>query len=370
MIDAQLGQNYTAWVPVTDADGSWVTAGVSGTMTVASETDGVTLDSGAITHLGQGRWGRAFVGANFTLPGTYRFNVASLVTPQGTFVNQGGSFVVGEIEPDRWTLRQVLELLVGGTLLGIGKRDRITAASDTTHLTLPRRFSGGAADDLKGAELILYTLPTPADYNPYLVTNKTTGGVITYTPATGAAATVGSDALVIRDETEDGWGYDDCLDALRAAYSEGDPTERAADSHTLVPVANTLEYATPADWAALTGVEVRQPSSPYTGDWRPLARGPAGYWHVERERRMVVFHAAIWPRWSIRLRGLRKLDFRPVMGAYVPVEPVWMAYRAAATLLAGSSDAGRARRAGLVAARAEALYETPRWPAGSEWLAA
>ncbi|HEX6537481.1 MAG TPA: hypothetical protein VF041_23065 [Gemmatimonadaceae bacterium] len=266
MPDAALGQPYTAAILIRDSNGSPLTSGETGTMTIAGPDSTATLTSGAISHQGYGWWGIPVAGSFLTSPGTYTANIAALGgTVSGT--NVGYAFSVGRVEPWQPTLRDFLAELVEH--LGDGWLSTSTGAGSTTTL-VDSAYAWGDANTWVGSELVILEPGNVADARSVRVTAfNQANGTFTFTPA---VTSVGSGVdYVLLNRRGTGWRLGQYLAEIGQALRRLGVREEVADRVTLTTTNVDFEYAIPAGWAAVTGVLWHDNYSGYTGDWCRLA---------------------------------------------------------------------------------------------------
>lgn len=265
-MDTQPGRPYSPKFRVVDANGSPVTSGITGTITVyppTSATVGV-LTAAALTHLGDGYWGPA-ASILYTSLGTYKW-VTSAITGGATWGAQTGEFTVGRT--DEWTLRRLY------TAARRGLRDAwtgTTTGSGSTTSIVDARRAYGSNNDWVGSEIFLLEPQSLTDLNPLTVTAFTaSSGTFTFTGQAITSTITGLD-YIIGNKDGEGFSHDEVWDAIMTAIDRRRALRRVSDQVLLTSAYLQYEYGVPPGWAKVDRVEY-QPLGPSTTQWFPIAQ--------------------------------------------------------------------------------------------------
>lgn len=290
MVDAQRGLPYTPTLTITDNNGSPVTSGVTGTLSLYGPGSTVALASGPLSHQGGGAWGYTCAGSLLVAAGTYTYVVPSLVTPGGTFAEQGGTFTVGVVPPWMRTLRQLV------TDLTIALQDGFTGTSDGDAPGVDSLKDSRLQDDTagsaeyRGSELLLLEPATGAASLHKVTTFFGTSGLVQFTPGAAGIPLAGTDYLL---SFLNGRGYTHAqkLAALRSVVDGARVRLPTSDQVTLTGSATDYRYAIPDDWiSVIRAVRYRNAGSGPAGAWRWIR--PALI-DVDRDARAVLIRAPL-----------------------------------------------------------------------------
>jgi hypothetical protein len=359
-----IGTSYTPQLFVPNADGSPATSGVTGTIaTYGPDSATAPIDTGALTHLGNGVYGRALAGSLLTAAGLYRWAVTALTAP--TQASAAGWFTAGYANPAALTLREILAKLA--IWLG-GYVGRSTGGSATTLLDA-NRLQLGQDNAFAGCELLLLKPGAETDSNPVYVTASTAAtGTLTFRP-TITAVVAGIDYILLRRVS-----VQRLIEAVRQVLAEARVTCDVTDAVSLTGIADTYEYACPAPLCRVTGVEYRVSGAPTT-DWAELgAQYVAG---TVRDRRVLQLRPPFdLTNAAVRVRGrawvplpeLPAYGASGVLNAAVDADGSWVVDAAKARLQLDSPDAAVQRRGGavwqLALSRAPGQGPLTGWPVG------
>jgi hypothetical protein len=360
-----LGQSYTPQLFVPNADGSPATSGVTGTIsTYGPDSATVPIDTGALTHLGNGVYGRALAASLLTAAGLHRWAVTALTAP--TQASAAGWFTAGYPNPAALTLREILARLA--IWLG-GFVGRTTALGTTTTLIDTATLQLGLDNAFAGADVLLLKPANEADANPiYTTASAAATGTLTFRPAITAVPS-GTDYLFLRRPR-----VQRLIEAVRQVLAEARVTCDVTDAVALTGIADTYEYACPAPLCRVTGVEYRV-SGAATTDWAELgAQYIAG---TVRDRRVLQLRPPFdLTGAAVRVRGrawaplpeLPAYGASGVLNAAVDADGSWVVDAAKARLQLDSPDAAVQRRGAaawqLALSRAPGQGPLTGWPVG------
>jgi hypothetical protein len=339
-VDAPLNRPNPAKFRIVDSNGSPVTSGVTGTISLFGPASTTALVSGtALSHLGDGNWGAIFAASNFGTPGTYRWQT-SAITGTVTWSAQYGTFLVGPT--DEWTLR---ELLVS---VRRALRDGWTGTTDgigTTTTLKASAFAYGSANDWVSSEIFILEPVTVTDTNPVRVTSfAVSGGTFTFTPAvTGIASTAVGIDFILGNKDGEGFSHDEVLDAILTAIRRRRAPRRVRDQVLLTTTTGTYEYSVPANWLGVDAVEY-QPWSGWPTDWQPIAQPYAPYSATTGILTLLVPP----PNNALRITGRALPQLPALLTDLVPGDGAAIRDDAVFELLKMSDDPGDRQRAAMM----------------------
>lgn len=281
MYDATPGSPVTTTIRFLDANGSPITTGIVGTMTLYAPA--ATVSSGgptAMAHQGDGAWGVTWAGSLTVATGDYRW-VSSAITGTATLAPQAGSAIIGT--GDAWSLRELYTAV--RLALDDGMTGTSTSGGSTTTLN-DTRMAYGSVNRWVASELFLFEPGGVADVNPVRV--------VTFTPSTGdflftpAVTSVASGVDYILGNLDgQGWRHERVMEAIVTACRRFRTLRRVTDAVSLTATATQFEYAPPASWAAVDRVEYL-PDATYPDRWAALAPRYARWQPVTRTVRLTM----------------------------------------------------------------------------------
>jgi hypothetical protein len=354
--DHPLNTPYTALLTITDGNGSPVTTGVTGSMSLYRSGLGATAAAVSgptvMTHFDNGEWGVAFEASALGVAGYYHYTVDRITFGTTTLEAQSGGFTVGVVPPQYTTLRQIFVRVCQS--LGCGVPSTTTGAGTTTTLKDTRWFSAGfAANEFVGDEILFLQPGAATDPNPVLVTgfDPTTGstGTLTFAPAVTSTVS-GQDYLLIRAGGRR-LGYAQIREALDAAIAALATAQTVSDQLTLATTLHTREYALPATWQDVTKVEWRRTQSSLTDWWEEPTRA---YWEYRPDRNTLYFTTDLSGGWPLRLTGTVGVPEARDLTSLVKVP--WPQVRDWAV---GYLSLGEAQRTGLLIQQSQRAQYTP-----------
>jgi hypothetical protein len=262
--DTTPGVGYIPTITILDGNGSPVTGGITGTMTLYGPASATAVAGPtSLSHFGGGAWGVSFAGSYFAALGTYRW-VTSAITGTATLGAQSGIVVVGR--GDLWSLRELY------TSVRRAVRDGwtgTTSGAGSTTTLVASAFAYGSNNDWLSSEVYVFEPQSVTDTNPVRVaTFAASTGTFTVTPA--ITSTVSGLDFIIGNKDGEGFSHDEVLDAITTAIRRAGATRRVVDQVYLTTTTGTYEYALPAGWVGIDAVEY-QPWSGWPTDWRPIA---------------------------------------------------------------------------------------------------
>lgn len=340
--DVQPGYPHTPTLTFYDSNGSAITSGIVGTMTLYGPASTTALGGPtSLTHQGGGRWGVTWAGALLAARGTYRWTT-SAITGTATLAAQGGTFAVGV--GAGWTLRDLY------TSIRRGLRDGFTAttsgAGSTTTL-VASRFAFGSNNAWLASELLLFEPQAVADENPVRVTGfAASSGTFTFTPA--ITSTVSGLDFILGNKDGAGWSHDEVMDAIATAVRRAGAARAVTDRVNVATVSGQRLYSLPAGWVALDGLDYL--ASGTTDDWRPVSNAAITRGNLATDG---VFGLALdWGGGlALRLRGRAAPSVPEAMGGFVQGDGATLRDDALFELLLASREpADRQRAAALQAA--------------------
>jgi hypothetical protein len=367
-----IGASYTPQLFIPNTDGSPATSGVTGTITTyGPDSATAPIDTGALSHLGNGVYGRALAGTLLTVAGLYRWAVTALTAP--TQASAAGWFVVGYPSPNQLTLREILAKLaiwLGGYVGRTTAPGTNTPGSNTTTLIDTARLQLGQANAFAGADVLLLKPVAETDPNPLFVTaSDPATGTLTMKPSLSALIPQSTDYLFLRRPS-----VQRLVEAVRQVLAEARVTCDVTDAVALTGIADTYEYACPAPLCRVTGVEYRTSGAPTT-DWAEL-----GAQYVEgtiRDRRLLKLRPPFdLTSAAVRVRGrawaplpeLPAYGASGVLNAAVDADGAWVVDAAKARLQLDSRDPAVQRQGAaawqLALSRAPGQGPLTGWPVG------
>lgn len=336
--DARPGLPFTPKFRITDTNGSAVTGGIVGTMTVYGPASGTaSIASGALAHQGDGYWGLSLAGSLLTSLGTYTWSTGA-ISGTATLAAQSGAFVVGR--GDLPTLRELL------TDVRLALRDGFTGTTTgagTTTTLVSARFAFGSNNRWKGSELFLFEPGNAADLNPVTVTGFAAAtGTFTFA-GQAITATVSGQDFILGNREGRGWRHEEVINALSVAIRRQRQPRAVWDQVAITTDTRTFEYAVPRDWIAVDTVEYRPPLN-YPTLWKPISRV---YWRFSPERGLLTLEL---PQWNLPLRiGGRATPGLPGgMNDLVRGDGAALRDDALYELLSASADPGDRQRAAML----------------------
>lgn len=335
--DVQPGQQYTPTLTFYDGNGSPITTGIVGTMTLYAP-DSTTAVSGptSLSHQGGGRWGVTFAGSLTAALGTYRW-ASSAITGTATLGAQYGSFVVGL--GDAWTLREIytrVRLMLPDGWLGT------TSGDGTTTSIVCAKYAYGSDNAWLSSELYFFEPGAVGDENPVRVTDfDAATGTFTFTPI--ITDTVAGLDFIIGNKDGMRFEHDRVMEAIRGAVRRAGLVRAVTDRVSLATVSNQYLYSLPNGWIGLDGVDYLLPGG-QTDDWRPVSNVYLNRQHLATDG---VFGLALgWGGGlSLRLRGKAAPTIPDAMGGYVAGDGATIADDALYELLLMSTDGPDRQRA-------------------------
>ena len=351
--DARPGYPYTASIRFVDGNGSPITSGIVGTITLYPPGSTTATDGpDALTHLGDGRWGFQWAGSLLTALGTYRW-ATSAITGTATLAAQAGTFVVGV--GDLWTLRELY------TTVRRGLRDGwtgTTSGNGSTTTAVASKFAWGSNNRWLASELFFFEPGALTDENPVRVTGfAAASGTFTFTPA--ITSTVAGLDFILGNREGQGWTHDEVTDAIAKAVRRAGRKRPVTDRVSLAGVSNQHLYALPGDWGGLDGIDYLAGGT--TDDWRPISGVYVNRRHLGADGVFGLDGSLGWlAGYALRLRGWAPPRAPRAMGEYVPGNGATIADDAIYELLLMSRDGLDRQRAagtqaGVLRARAGAM---------------
>lgn len=341
MYDVQPGQPYATWVTILDANGSPITTGVVGTMTLRAPgattiVDGPTL----MSHLGGGRWGVTWAGSFLTARGTYRWET-SAITGTATLAAQRGTFEVGV--GDAWSLRELYTSVRRGIKDGWTGTTTHVGSATTLRST---KFAYGSDNAWKSSEIFIFEPQGVDDLNPVRVTAfVATTGLFTFAGQSITGTVAGQDFII---GCKDGrrWSHDEVMDAIVAAVRRYRTTRRVWDQVSIVASdLNTYEFALPDGWLGVDEVSFRPTPGISTTQWVPIA--PA-YWRVPDNRAVLALDRVPW-NCPLRIGGWAAPQLPEAMNQLVHADGAAVRDDAVFELLLGSDKPSDQARAATMA---------------------
>lgn len=335
--DVQPGQPFTTSLTFYDGNGSPVTSGVVGTMSLyPPSSTTATGGPSSMTHFGGGRWGVTWAGSFLTERGTYRWET-SAITGTATVAAQYGSFVVGL--GDQWTLREIytrVRLMLPDGWLGT------TSASGSTTTLKCSKYAYGSDNAWLASELYLFEPQSVTDENPVRVTDfDAATGTFTFTPA--ITSTVSGLDFIIGNKDGQRFEHDRVIEAIRGAVRRAGTPRPVTDRVSLATVSNQYLYSLPNGWVGLDGVDYLLPGD-VADNWRPVSNVHLNRKHIGTDG---VFGLTLdWGGGlSLRLRGKAVPTVPDAMGGYVAGDGATIADDAIYELLLMSTDGPDRQRA-------------------------
>ncbi|MBP9897466.1 MAG: hypothetical protein KBF28_03780 [Gemmatimonadales bacterium] len=338
MYDVQPGQPYTTSLSFFDGNGSPITSGITGTMTLYSPSSTTLIDGpDNMTHLGAGRWGVQWSGDLLSARGTHRWTT-SAITGAATLAAQSGDFVVGV--GDAWTLRELFTIVRRalrdgwtGTTSGSGNVGGTTLVSTD--------FAYGSNNAWLASQLFLFEPQSVTDRNPVRVTAFTAStGTFTFTPA--ITQTVSGLDFILGNRDGQKWSHEEVIDAITTAVRRAGLVRPVTDRVSLTAVSDQTLYNLPAGWLTLDGIDYLVSGT--TDDWRPISniyikRGTIG---TDGAFGLLTGFAG---GQALRLRGRSVPTVPDAMGGYVAGDGATMRDDALFELLLMSKDGPDRQRA-------------------------
>jgi len=349
MADFRTGGPATVALPrITDAYGSPVTTGVTGTFSLYGPSSATAISTGStLSHLGDGYWGFTFPPASLVLNGAYKALAATVVYGSITLVNQAVLFTVGLPSPAFRTLRECVvsfydELHDGlpGTVTSPGGTSTITDAA--------RANSNFTADEYVDSEILILAPNAVTDTNPVVVTSWTPGtGAFNIAPS--ITATTAAQPYLLCNLRGNGYPFRDVKAKILTAWRDVQPTQYVVDEVSAT-TDGTFELTVPTQWRDITGVALRASS---TQQWEDIA--PA-YFGFDQERRIVRFTYQPSSGLAVRLEGRIDYNEPAFLNSIVSVPYAWLRDKVLGELLAGSNDKGNRQRAAVHLQRAQMRF--------------
>lgn len=351
--DHPLNTPYVALLAIEDGNGSPVTSGVTGSMSlyVFGPNATTTAVSGptTMTHFGGGQWGVTFAASVLGTAGYYRYTTGEITFGSTTLAAQSGGFTVGVVPPEYTTLRQLLVRVAQS--LSCGEQSTTDASGSTTTLKDARWYATGyASNEFVGDEILFLEPGAVTDPNPVRVTgfDPTTGttGTLTFTPAVMSTVS-GQDYLLIRAGSKR-LRYQQLRGAIDAAIAALATRQPVSDQITVATVSQQYEYTLPTSWLDLTKVEVQQYAS--TGgstayQWETV---PPLYWRLAPDRRTFSLDYGFPSGYPLRLTGVVAVPEARDLTSLVKVP--WPLIR---DWVVGYFSLSEAQRAGLLLQQAQ-----------------
>lgn len=348
MADYRNGNPVTVALRVVDANGTPVTTGVTGDMSLYGPTSTAVISGPTtVAHLGDGAWGVTFPGSVTGSSGVYKGLVPSLAYGSTTLVNQTVLFTVGLPSPAFKTMRECVvsiydELHDGlyGTFSGNG--------STSTFVDAARANSNLTADEYVDSELLILAPGAVTDTNPVVITTWTPGtGTFTFAPV--VTSTITGQAYLLCNLRGQGYPFRDVRSKILRAWRDVQPTQYVVDEY-FSTTDGTFEMTVPVQWRDITAVALRDNSS---NQWEDIA--PA-YFAFDQERRIVRF--TYQPRSGLNVRLEGRIDYNEPasLNSVVQVPYAWLLDRVLGELLAGSPFKGNQQRAAVHLQRAQQRF--------------
>jgi hypothetical protein len=343
MFDVRPGQAYTPTLQFFDANGSPITSGIVGTMTLYAPSSATAVSGPtSVSHQGGGRWGVSFAGSLTTARGTYRWT-SSAISGTATLAAQSGTFLVGV--DDAWTLRELY------TSVRRGLRDGwtgTTSGSGSTSTAVASAFAWGSNNRWLASELYFFEPQSVTDANPVRVTGfAASSGTFTFTPA--ITSTVSGLDFILGNNEGQGWTHDEVLDAIQTAVRRAGLLRPVTDRVSLAGVSNQYLYSLPNDWVALDGIDYLVSGT--SDSWLPISNAYIARGHIGTDGVFGLDAAQQWlAGYSLRLRGRAAPQVPEAMGGYVHGDGATLRDDAIYELLMMSDKPGdRQRAAGMQA---------------------
>lgn len=308
--DVTPGQPITPGLSFFDSNGSPITSGITGTMTLYAPGSATSVSGPtALAHQGNGRWGVTFAGSLTTARGTYRWT-SSAITGTATLAAQSGTFIVGV--GDQWTLRELY------TSVRRGLRDGwtgTTSGSGSTTTAVASKFAWGSNNRWLASEVYFFEPASVADENPVRVTAFTAStGTFTFTPA--ITSTVSGLDFILGNKEGQGWAHEEVMDAIQTAVRRAGLMRPVTDRVSLSGVSNQYLYNLPNDWVRLDGIDYLQSGT--TGRWMPIALPRIVRSHLGTDGVFGLDDSLAWlAGYALRLRGWAAPQVPEAMGGYV-----------------------------------------------------
>lgn len=310
MYDVLPGQAYTPTIHFYSDDGSLITSGIVGTMSLKDpSSDTVVSGPTSMTLQKGGGWGVTFAGSLTTLRGTYRW-VSSAITGTATLAAQNGTFIVGV--GDQWTLRELYTSVRRGLRDG---RTGTTSGDGTTTSIVASAFAWGSDNRWLASELFFFEPQSVTDENPVRVTDfDASTGTLTFTPA--ITDTVAGLDFILGNFEGQGWSHDEVMDAIQTAVRRAGLLRPVTDRVSLSVVSNQYLYTLPPDWVRLDGIDYLE--SGRTDVWRPISNAYLNRSHQGTDGVFGLNDAVGWlSGQALRLRGVAAPQVPEAMGGYV-----------------------------------------------------
>lgn len=348
MSDYRNGNPVTVALRVVDANGTPVTTGVTGDMSLYGPASAAVISGPtAIAHLGDGAWGVTFPGSATANSGVYKGLVPSLVYGSTTLVNQAVLFTVGLPSPAFKSMREIVTSVYDE--LHDGLPGTVTGAGGTSTITDSKRANSNfTADEYVDSEILVLAPNSVTDTNPVVVTSWTPGtGAFNITPS--ITATTSAQPYLLCNLRGNGYPFRDVWAKILRAWRDVQPSQYVVDEYSAT-TDGTFELTVPIQWRDVTGVALRSNSS---NQWEDIA--PA-YFGFDQERRIVRFTYQPSSGLAVRLEG--KIDYNEPasLNSVVQVPYAWLMDRVLGELLAGSNDKGNQQRAAVHLQRAQMRF--------------
>lgn len=348
MPDIATGAPYVAALQIADGNGSPVTSGVAGTLSLYGPASATALYSVALTdpgsHLGEGEWGVTIPGSYLTAAGRYRWVIPTLTFGATTLYDADGVFTVGEVPPEHKTLREIIVACA----VALGGRAGRTDALGTVG-TLKDLFwqqPGLSTNEFLGSELLILEPGAVADANPVRVTAFSgTLGQFTFSPQVAGAVAAGIDYLLLNRRGA-GVSYQKLREAIDAAIAALALRADITDQTTLTTEWDVRDYTLPASWLGVRRVQVRESNASAAPTWAEIA---PHYWAWWADRRILHLDHLFAPGYTLRLEGEVAVPEPRRLNDLVQID-----YTAIRDYVVGSFALQPAQRAGLLIGRADA----------------
>lgn len=344
--DVRLGHPSRYGFPFRDANGSLVTSGVTGAVSLygPGSTSAIEGPTDPPTHLGGGVWGLALAASDLATAGLYRLSAPALTNGTVTYGQQDLYFVVGPSSPNYRTLRECLEDLgveldwaLPGTTTGNG--------STTTLVDSGRANSNLSSDEWVDSELLILEPGAATDRNPVTVTAfAPTTGTFTFTPAI-TSTTTGQDYLILNARGS-GRSYGRLRRAILAAWREAAPVHHVVDTVNWT-TDGTYALAAPAQWRGIDAIHWRASTA---GPWSEIAGHYAAF---DAARGVLDFALPVPAGRTLRVAGRVAAHEPQNLTDVVQVPYSWLRDRVLGELLAQSERREDQQRAAVHLERAE-----------------
>lgn len=321
MPDVALGQPYTAAFEVVDANGSPVTSGVSGSMTLDTPEAASAAGPSTLVDFGRGRWGVTWTGAQIAAAGTYRYVVPTLTygSPTVTLEDQVGWFRAGPILPWMATLREIV----------LGCYDELddlwestaTGGSTTTLVDTALIDSGREANEFVGSELLLLEPEGLNDPQPLQVTayNATTG-TLTFNTTLASGIDAGADYALV-NQGGAGTRYKRLRRLIDNAIRSATLTDSVSDAISLTYTPPQQLYTVPAYWLDVTRVQWSYPGRATYGEFNNIA---PHFFEFDPDRLQLRILCALPSGAGLKITGRSAVPLPRFLTSYVEANAAWV----------------------------------------------